>query len=109
MQADQLKLKREAHWPQAVLGATAAVLIVVGIGGSIYRMLEPGGWFARAVAGHLSGWGALGAGVSVLAVLCWVGREWISPGARNRVTDAILIAAASAGAIYIAQWSMGAG
>ena len=105
MQA-QLKLKREMQWPQAILGAIATVLVVAGCGGSIYRLLEPGGWLARAMSGHLSGWSSFGAAISLAAGLGWIGREWVAPGIRNRMTDAILVVAAIAGAVYLAQWGL---
>ena len=103
-------LKRESNeWVQSVFGFAALVLVIVGVSGTIYKMLAPDGWIARMAGGGLGHAGAAGAALAALATFAWIAREWLGARARTRVTDLVLLTSAAAGAIYLAQlWIKGA-
>ncbi len=93
---------------QVVVGFTVVMLVVLGISGTIYKVISPDGWIAQAFGRSLSaGTAALGS-VLLIIVLAWFSRGWRSPRSRNRFTELFVYTFAGAGLVYLAQlWTKG--
>jgi len=109
------KLKHVAHTSdtsqffQGLAGFAIAGLVMLGIGGTVYKLVAPGGWlaqlFGRSIAG---GFGAILAFL-VIGLCFWLTRGWISVGSRNRYSEFPVYLFAGVGAIYAAQFFLKGG
>lgn len=102
-------VKHELHTVgQVAYGLTVVLLVVLGIGGTIYKVISPEGWVANAFGRSFSaGVAALGSLV-MIAALAWFSRGWSSPRSRNRFSDLLVYTFAAAGMLYLAQlWTKG--
>jgi hypothetical protein len=87
---------------QVASGFAISALVLIGISGSIYRLIAPQGWFVQAF-GHSFGLGAsLTAAILGAAALVWAIPGWM-PSQRTRVADAVVYGFAAAGLIYLGQ------
>lgn len=93
---------------QVVFGFAVVALVMLGIGGTIYKVISPDGWVAQAFGRSFSaGTAALGS-VLLIVVLAWFSRGWTSPRTRNRFTELFVYTFAAAGLVYAAQfWTKG--
>jgi hypothetical protein len=93
---------------QIIVGFGVVTLVVVGIGGTIYKVISPDGWVSQAFGRSLSA-GAASLGSLLLIVgLAWFSRGWTSPRNRNRYSDLLVYTFAAAGLFYLAQlWTRG--
>jgi hypothetical protein len=100
----ELRLKQEAFAvAYTVLGFLVVGLVLMGIGGTIYKVISPDGWLAQAFGRSLSaGAAALGSLVMITA-LAWFSRGWAAPRHRSRVSDFMVYGFAVAGFLYLAQ------
>ena len=102
-------VKHELHTVgQVAYGLAVVLLVVLGIGGTIYKVISPEGWVANAFGRSFSaGVAALGSLV-MIAALAWFSRGWSSPRSRNRFSDLLVYTFAAAGMLYLAQlWTKG--
>jgi len=101
----EAKLKQEAaSVVQALIGLATLVLVMTGVGGTIYKMISPGGWVTQAFGHDFSaGTAALGS-LAVITALAWFSRGWSSPGHRSRHAILFVYAFAAAGVLYLAQY-----
>lgn len=99
-----LRIKQEAYaLAQAFLGFVILALVLLGIGGTIYKVIAPEGWVAQAFGRSLSaGAAALGSLLMVVA-LAWFSRGWSSPRRRTQFADIAIYGFAAAGVLYIVQ------
>ena len=107
---NSLKAKYEAvAIGQVIAGFLIVALVMLGIGGTIYKVIAPDGWVAAAFGRSASaGVAALGS-LALIAALAWFSRGWTSPRARNRVSELFVYTFAGAGMLYLAQlWTKGA-
>lgn len=87
---------------QVAAGFVLSALVLIGISGSIYRLIAPQGWFVLAF-GHSFGLGAaLAAAILGAAAVVWALPGWI-PTQRARIADAVVYGFAAAGLIYLGQ------
>ncbi len=93
---------------QIVVGFMVVALVILGIGGTIYKVISPDGWVSQAFGRSLSaGTAALGS-LLLIAGLAWFSRGWTSPRTRNRYSDLMVYTFAAAGMFYLAQlWIKG--
>ena len=93
---------------QVVVGLVIVLLVTLGIGGTIYKVISPEGWVATAFGRSLSaGVAALGS-LMLIAGLAWFSRGWTAPRTRNRFSDLLVYTFAAAGIVYLAQlWIKG--
>ena len=93
---------------QAAIGFTLLGLVLIGIGGTIYKVISPDGWVTQAFGRSLSaGVAALGS-LLMIAGLAWFSRGWTSPRSRNRFPELLVYTFAGAGLLYLAQlWMKG--
>jgi len=85
---------------RAIAGFAIAVLVMVGVAGTVYNLVSPDGWlaqlFGRSLAGGLAGIVAL-----LLIGLCaFVVQTWIPVSDRNRYSEVFVYLFAAAGALY---------
>lgn len=100
---DHVKTKFEVPLlAQTLYGFAISALVLVGISGSIYKMVAPEGWVVQAF-GHSFGLGAsLLAAVLGAAALVWALPGWM-PGQRARIADVVVYGFAAAGLLYLGK------
>jgi hypothetical protein len=87
---------------QAAVGFGISVCVLIGVGGTIYKLIEPEGWFVQAF-GHSMGLGAaLMAALLGAAAVVWALPGWM-PSQRARIADAVVYGFAAAGLLYLGQ------
>ena len=93
---------------QAIVGLAVLVLVLAGIGGTIYKVISPEGWHAQAFGRSLSaGVAALGS-LALVAGLAWFSRSWGDVSRRTLISDFLVYGFAAAGFLYLAQiWMRG--
>jgi hypothetical protein len=88
---------------QTVIGFVVLAFLMIGVGGTIYRIIAPDGWLVQLFgAGFTAGTAAL-LSLLALAVLSWFGREWVSAYQKTRLADVLIYVFAGAGVVYLAQ------
>jgi hypothetical protein len=93
---------------QVVVGLLIVVLVTLGIGGTIYKVISPEGWIAAAFGRSLSAGAAALGSLMLIAGLAWFSRGWTSPRTRNRFSDLLVYTFAGAGIVYLSQlWMKG--
>lgn len=107
---DELKLKQEVFAiAQAGVGLVVVVLVLTGIGGTIYKVISPEGWIAQAFGRSLSAGAAALGSLLMIVALSWFSRGWSSPMHRSRFSDLLVYGFAGAGFLYLARfWMKGA-
>ena len=85
---------------QALAGFAIAALVMAGVGGTVYHLIAPGGWFAQLFGRSLAGGLAVLLAFMVIGLCGWLTRAWISPRSRNRFSEVFVYVFAAAGAWY---------
>jgi len=85
---------------QALVGFAIAALVMVGVGGTVYNLISPGGWFAQMFGRSLAGGLAALLAFMLIGLCAWLTRSWVSPRTRNRYSDVFVYFFAAAGALY---------
>jgi hypothetical protein len=91
---------------RTLLGFALSVLMVLGVAGTVWKLLTPGGWLAQLFGRSVAG--GMGAILTFLAiVLCFrLSLSWISLDSRNRFAELPVYAFAGVGSIYALQMLM---
>src|SRR2546426_10847347 len=98
MDLHELKLKQEMYaLAQSLIGFVIVGLVLVGIGGTIYKVISPDGWVALAFGRSLSAGAASLGSLILIAGVGWVFRGWNSPQYRNRFFHLLVLSFAAAG------------
>ena len=98
------KSKTEGRLPEAlhfVTGLVLLALVMLGIGGTIYKLLAPGGWLAQFVGGKLGHGGALMFALGGVALFAWATHDRISPARRDRIGDLWIYLCSAVGLVYL--------
>lgn len=105
-----VKVKHEVHAVAQVLyGFAVVALVMLGIGGTVYKVIAPSGWIAEAFGRSMSAGAAALGSLVLIAALAWFSRGWRSPRSRNRTAELLVYTFAAAGMLYLAQmWTKGA-
>jgi hypothetical protein len=88
---------------QTVIGFAVLALLTIGVGGTIYRMIEPDGWLVQLFGGSFTAGSAAMLSLLALLVLSWFAREGVSAYQKNRLADVVIYVFAGAGVVYLAQ------
>lgn len=91
---------------QSLVGFAIAALVMVGVGGTVYHLVAPGGWLAQLFGRSLAGGMAALLAFMVIGLCAWLTRAWVSVGSRNRYSELFVYVFAFAGAIYALQMLM---
>lgn len=104
MNVNEARIKQEMFAAvQMVIGFFILALVLLGIGGTIYKVISPDGWVAQAFGRSVSaGVVALGS-LIMIAALAWFSRGWNSPLQSNRYPELFVYGFATAGLLYIAK------
>lgn len=93
---------------QLTVSLGVVLLVTLGIGGTIYKVISPDGWIASAFGRSLSAGAAALGSLLMIAGLAWFSRGWTSMRNRSRLSDLLVYTFAAAGIIYLAQiWMKG--
>ena len=85
---------------QALAGFAIAGLVMVGVGGTVYNLISPGGWFAQMFGRSLAGGLAALLAFLLIGLCAWLTRGFVSHGTRNRYSEVFVYVFAAAGALY---------
>src|SRR5882672_2114754 len=88
---------------QVIIGLAVVALVLVGVGGTIYKVISPEGWLSQAFGRSLSAGAAALGSLVIIAGLSWFSRGWASPLTRNRHADLMVYTFAAAGMFYLAK------
>ena len=93
---------------QVLVGLAIVALVVVGIGGTIYKVISPEGRISQVFGRSLSAGAAALGSLVLIAGLAWFSRGWASPRTRNRHADPMVYTFAAAGMFYLVKlWLKG--
>lgn len=103
----EVRLKQEASaLVQTLIGVVILALVLVGIGGTIYKIISPDGWVVQAFGRSLSAGAAALGSLMMIVGLAWFSRGWSSPRRRNQFSDYAVYGFAVAGLLYVAQLAL---
>ena len=94
---------------QTGAGFLTTVLVMTGIGGTIYKVIAPGGWIAQAFGQSVKAGFSVLVGVAALLAFFYFSRTWTpSQKHRNFTANAVVTVFAAAGFVYLARfWATG--
>lgn len=92
---------------QAIAGFAIAAMVMVGVGGTVYNLIAPGGWFAQVFGRSLAGGLAALLAFMVIGLCAWLMRTWVSVRNRNRFSEVFVYLFAAAGALYSMEMLIG--
>jgi hypothetical protein len=84
-----------------LVGFTIAALVMLGVGGTVYKIVAPEGWMAQAFGKGVAGGMAAILALLALASIAWITREWISARRRNRFSELFVYTFAGTGLLYV--------
>jgi hypothetical protein len=104
-----VRLKQEVFAvAQACIGFALVALVLLGIGGTIYKVIAPDGWVAQAFGRSLSAGVATLGSLLIIFALAWFSRGYSSPRRRNGFSDLLVYSFAAAGLLYLVKlWIRG--
>jgi hypothetical protein len=88
---------------QTLVGFMVLALVMMGVGGTVYRMIAPEGWLVQLFGAGVTAATAAVLSLLVIAALSWFTREWVSAYQKNRLADVLIYVFAGAGVVYLAQ------
>ena len=88
---------------RTVLGFALLSLVVMGVGGTIYKLMAPDGILAMAFGRSVSAGLAILGGAGVVTFLVFLSRGW-AIRERNRRADLFVYAFAATGFLYLAHY-----
>ena len=100
---EHVKLKPQSDvsaFFQLLAGFAVAALVMLGVGGTVYRLVAPDGWIAMAFGRGFGGSAAALAALCAVGLCAWATREWISARTQNRYAEIFVYGFAAAGALY---------
>lgn len=110
MNSPSIRLKQELYSiAQAAVGLAVLLLVMAGIGGTIYKVISPEGWLSQAFGRSLSAGAAALGSLALVVLLAWFSRSWGDVRNRTLASDFLIYGFAAAGFLYLAQlWLRGA-
>lgn len=88
---------------QALVAFTVVMLIMIGIAGTVYRVIAPDGFIVEAFNRGLgNGLAAIGS-IGLLAALLWLKRGATAFAKRSNATEIIVMGFAAVGALFLLQ------
>jgi hypothetical protein len=84
-------------------GFLLLVLIMLGVGGTIYKLMAPEGWLSQLLGGSLNYLSAIALALVGVAMFAWFAQDNIAQTRRDKVGDWWVYAVAVTGLIYAGQ------
>ena len=84
-------------------GFLLLALIMLGVGGTLYKLLAPEGWLAQLFGGSLGYLGAIVLALVGVASFAWFAQDQIAPTRRDSIGDWWVYLCGLAGLFYAAQ------
>ena len=107
MNSPSIRVKLELYSiAQAAVGLVVLLLVMVGIGGTIYKVISPEGWLSQAFGRSLSAGAAALGSLALVAGLAWFSRSWGDVRNRTLASDLMVYGFAAAGILYLAQFCL---
>ena len=103
---EQVKLKPLGDFAallQALAGFTIATLVMLGVGGTVYNLVAPGGWLAGVFGRNLAGGMAAVLAFIIIGACLGLARDWVSVRNRNRYSELFVYGFAAAGVLYFVE------
>ena len=94
---------------QAIAGVAVAMLVMLGVGGTAYNLVMPGGRLAQVFSRNLAGGLAAILALLIVGLCARLMHGLISAVGRNRYTEMFIYGFAAAGAIYAFQYLVNGG
>ena len=88
---------------QGLAGFVVATLVMLGVGGSVYNLVAPGGWLAGVFGRNLAGGMAAVLAFIIIGACVWLARDWISLRDRDRFSELFVYGFAAAGVMYFVE------
>src|SRR5215475_6780294 len=88
---------------QAVAGFAVATLVMLGVGGTVYNLVAPGGWLAGVFGRNLAGGMAAVLAFIIIGACLWLARDWIPLRQRDRYSELFVYGFALAGVMYFVE------
>jgi len=88
---------------QFVGGFCLLALTMLGVGGTIYKLIAPGGWLARLFGGSLDYLGSVVLALVGVALFSWIAQDQITPTRRDKIGDWWVYLCGGVGLIYAVQ------
>jgi len=87
---------------QVFAGFAISAMVLVGIAGSIYKLVAPEGWVVQAFGSSIGLGAALLAALVGAAAMVWA-LPGFMPSQRARIADVVVYGFAAAGVLYLGQ------
>lgn len=92
--------KQSAVFFQTLWGFVLVCMTLVGICGTLYKLLEPSGWIASLMGRGFSGGVAAIGLMVVFGVVGWVARTWTTTREQAATANLVVYLFAAAGLVY---------
>lgn len=95
------QIKVQTHGlASALAGFGMLVCMLLGLSGTLYKLLAPGGWIAQVFGRSVSAGMTLLATLAFIGVVAWLSRGAGSYTARSRLADAFVYGFTAVGLLY---------
>lgn len=84
----------------AISGFGLLACLLLGISGTLYKLLAPGGWITQLFGRSTSPGIAMLFAFALVAAIAWLTREYVSPRSGNRFAGLFVYGFAAAGLVY---------
>jgi len=88
---------------QFIGGFFLLALVMLGVGGTIYKLIAPGGWLAQFFGGSLDYLGAVVLALVGVTLFAWIAQDQIRPTRRDKIGDWWVYLCSAVGLIYAVQ------
>ena len=88
----------------AIAGFAVAALVMLGVGGSVYHLVAPGGGLAQVFNRSLAGGLAAILALLIIGLCVQLTHKLVSAGTRNRYSEMFVYGFAAAGVVYALQY-----
>ncbi len=93
----------------ALAGFAVLALMLLGLSGTLYKLLSPGGWIVQLFGGSFSSGLAVLAALGFLVVLAWFCGHYTTARGRSLFSDLFVYGFTAAGLLYAVRfWATGA-
>ena len=85
-------------------GFVLLALVMLGVGGTIYKLIAPEGWLSQLIGGSLNYLGASALALVGVAMFAWFAQDQIAQTRRAKIGDWLVSVFAATGLIYAGQF-----